>query len=116
MENEKLYQGFNHDFFVDETLKENVAFPILGIRHKADVALVDGNETSIVNYMNYSIQLSASRKFPFFTASNIDGSLFQKANRAPSWKKDERVKEFQWGQELYSADKSDFDKGHMTKR
>ena len=116
MENEKLYQGFKHDFLVDETVNENVAFPILGIKHKNDVAPVDGNDISIVNYMNYSVQLSASRKFPFFTASNIDGELFKKANRAPSWKKDERVKAYQWGQELYSADKSDFDKGHMTKR
>lgn len=116
MENEKLYQGFNHDFLVDETVNEKVAFPILGIKHKTDVAPVDGNEKSILNYMNYSVQLSASRRFPFFTASNIDGGLFKKANRAPSWKKDERVKAYQWGQELYSADKSDFDKGHMTKR
>ncbi len=116
MENEKLYQGFKHDFLADETVNENVAFPILGTKHKNDVAPVDGNDKSIVNYMNYSVQLSASRKFPFFTASNIDGGLFKKANRAPSWKKDERVKAFQWGQELYSADKSDFDKGHMTKR
>ena len=116
MENEKLYQGFKHDFLVDETVNENVAFPILGTKHKNDVAPVDGNETSILNYMNYSVQLSASRRFPFYTASNIDGGLFKKANRAPSWKKDERVKAYQWGQELYSADKSDFDKGHMTKR
>lgn len=116
MENEKLYQGFKHDFLVDETVNENVAFPILGIKHKNDIAPVDGNDSSIVNYMNYSVQLSKSRKFPFFTASNIDGGLFKKANRAPSWKKDERVKPYQWGQELYSSEKSDFDKGHMTKR
>ena len=116
MENEKLYQGFKHDFLVDETVNENVAFPIVGTKHKNDVAPVDGNDKSIVNYLNYSLQLSASRKFPFFTASNIDGGLFKKANRAPSWKKDERVKAYQWGQELYRADKSDFDKGHLTKR
>jgi len=116
MENEKLYQGFKHDFLVDEIVNENVAFPILGTKHKNDVAPVAGSDTSIVNYMNYSVQLSASRRFPFFTASNIDGGLFKKANRAPSWKKDERVRAYQWGQELYSADKSDFDKGHMTKR
>jgi endonuclease G len=116
MGNEKLYQGFKHDFLIDETVIENVTYPILGTKHKNDVAPVDGNNASIVNYMNYSLQLSASRKFPFFTATNIDGALFKKANRAPSWKKDERVKSYQWGQELYSSDKSDFDKGHMTKR
>jgi endonuclease G len=116
MENEKLYLGFKHDFLTDETFTEKVAFPTLGAKHKHDIAPVDGNDNSIVNYLNYSVQLSASRKFPFFTASNIDGTLFQKANRAPSWKKDTRVKAYQWGQELYSADKSNFDKGHMTKR
>lgn len=116
MQSEKLYQGFDQYFLVDETVTEKVAFPILGKKHKNDVAPVDGNDHSIVNYINYSVQLSLSRKFPFFTASNIDGALFKKANRAPSWKKDERVKAYQWGQELYSADKSDFDKGHMTKR
>ena len=116
MINEKLYQGFNHKFLVDETVNETVAFPILGDKHKNDVAPVSGNDDSILNYFNYSAQLSVSRKFPFFTASNIDGALFQRAIRAPSWKKDERAESFQWGQELYGADKSDFDKGHMTKR
>jgi endonuclease G len=116
MENEKLYQGFKHDFLTDETVKEKVAFPILGTRHIKDVAPVNGSANSIVNYLNYCVQLSASRKFPFFTASNIDGALFKKASRAKSWKKDSRVKTYQWGQELYSAYKSDFDKGHMTKR
>ncbi len=116
MDIKRLYQGFKDDFLVDETINENVALPILGTKHINDVAPVDGNDASIVNYMNYSLQLSARRKFPFFTASNIDGVLFKKANRAPNWKKDERVKAYQWGQELYSADKSDFDKGHMTKR
>jgi endonuclease G, mitochondrial len=116
MENEKLYNGFNEDFLIDDQVKEKVPFPILGNKYKSDIAPVVGNELSIVNYLNYSVQLSASRKFPFFTASNIDGELFKKANRAPSWKKDERLKEYQWGKELYSAEKSDFDKGHMTKR
>lgn len=116
MENKKLYQGFNHDFLIDETIKEKVAFPTLGATHINDVALVNGNSDSIINYINYSVQLSASRKFSIFTASNIDGSLFKKASRAKSWKKDKRVKPYQWGLELYRAVKSDFDRGHMTKR
>jgi len=116
MENEKLYQGFNHDFLVDEKVNERVELPILGKRHKNDEAPVVGNDASILNYMNFSIKLSASRKLPFYTASNIDGALFKKASRAKSWKKDSRAQAYQWGQELYSAQKSDFDKGHMTKR
>lgn len=116
MENENLYKGFKHDFLVDEMVNENVAFPILDIKHKNDIAPVDGNDHSIMNYMNYSLQLSASRRFLFFTASNIDGELFKKASRTNNWKKDKRIKSFQWGKELYSAQKSDFDKGHMIKR
>jgi endonuclease G len=116
MKNEKLYKGFNPEFLKDDVVTEKVTLPILGNRHKNDLAPVSDNTKSIVDYFNYSVQLSISRKLPFFTASNIDGILFKKASRAASWKKDERVKDYQWGTELYSADKSDFDKGHMTKR
>ncbi len=112
MANEKLFKGFNHEFLG----VEKVSFPTLGSRHKNDIAPIDGSDKSILHYINYSAILSKSRKFPFFTASNIDGELFKKASRAKSWKKDERAKSYQWGQELYSAEKSDFDKGHMTKR
>ena len=116
MPDDNLYQGFNHNFLIDEDINESLDFPILGDNLLNDVAPVDGNVNSVLNYINYSVKLSASRKFPFFTASNIDGALFKKATRAKSWKKDKRSKAYQWGQELYSAAKSDFDKGHMTKR
>jgi endonuclease G len=112
MSSEKLFKGFNHEFLS----KQKVDFPIFGKRHKGDIAPVENSSKSVLHYMNYSVVLSKSRKFPFFTASNIDGELFKKASRAKSWKKDERAKEYQWGQELYSAEKSDFDKGHMVKR
>lgn len=116
MSDDNLYQGFNQNFLIEEDINEIVEFPVLGDNLINDIAPVDGNLNSVLNYINYSVKLSASRKFPFFTASNIDGALFKKATRAKSWKKDKRAKAFQWGQELYSAAKSDFDKGHMTKR
>jgi endonuclease G len=116
LQNQKLYRGFNCAFLIDGMIKENVPLPVLGSRHKGDIAPIEGSDKGVVDYMNYSLQLSASRKFTFFTATNIDGALFKKASRAKNWKKDERVKLYQWGQELYSAYKSDFDKGHMTKR
>src|SRR3546814_8573174 len=51
------------------------------------------------------------------TATNIDGLQFKKVPRKDSWRKDTRIsKEFQFGKELYTAPKSNFDKGHMTKR
>ncbi|MEZ4927033.1 MAG: DNA/RNA non-specific endonuclease [Saprospiraceae bacterium] len=113
---EDSFRGFDHDFLIDDTVKEKVPFPKLGPSHKKDIAPVEGSKESILNYHNYSVQLSASRKFPFFTAANINGGLFKDADRAKSWKKDKRAKDHQWGLELYKAAKSDFDKGHMTKR
>jgi endonuclease G, mitochondrial len=113
---EELYNGFKIDFLKDEMVKQDVNLPMLSKKQKSDLAPVEDNKHSILNYHNFCLQLSASRKFPFFTASNVDGQLFKKAERASSWKKDKRVKKYQWGQELYSADKGNFDKGHMTKR
>lgn len=110
------YSGFKHNFLDDDIIKANINFPIGNSTIKKDLAPIQGNQDRTLHYLNFSIQLSASRKFPFFTASNIDGNLFKKASRATSWKKDKRSKEFQWGRELYSASKSHFDKGHMTKR
>lgn len=112
MSSEKLFKGFNHEF-LPET---KVDFPTLGNRHDGDIAPIENNSKSVLHYINYSIVLSKSRKFPIYTASNIDGELFKKASRAKSWRKDERAKEYQWGQELYSAVMSNFDKGHMVKR
>jgi endonuclease G len=80
-------------------------------------------EDYYLDYFNYSLLQSPFRKFPYYTAANIDGALFKKIKRAAlfkggdSWKKDDRIpKEFQLGKELYGADGSSFDKGHLTKR
>lgn len=116
MKNEELFKGFNHNFLMDDKIKESIPFPTLGRSHLSDLAPVNDSDNTSVHYLNYSIQLSASRKFPFFTASNIDGQLFKRANRAKSWRKDKRVLNYQWGKELYSAENSFFDKGHMTRR
>ena len=77
-----------------------------------------------LEYINYSVLHNPFRKFPYFTASNIQGDLFKKITRkelfsgkGDKWKKDARIpKAEQLGHELYSAVKSDFDKGHLTKR
>lgn len=116
MENERLYRGYNPEFLVDDLIRDIVNLPSLGDKHVKDLAPVEGSQSHTLNYLNYSVQLSATRKFPIFTATNIDGRLFKKASRAKSWKKDKRAKPYQWGLELYRSDKSDFDRGHMTKR
>lgn len=107
----------NYNGYDDRFLGKTVPLPTLGTRQQADLAPVDGNDDHLAHYINYSLVLSASRRFPYFTASNIDGKLFKKASRADNWRRDERIAdEHQWGKELYSAKKSDFDRGHMTKR
>lgn len=102
------FSGYKENF-----LKKPVPLPDFSSRMD-DVAVVD--EEPVLDYFNYSLVLSASRRFPYFTASNIDGNLFKKAPRKDNWRVDKRAGEFQWGPELYRADKSDFDKGHMVKR
>ena len=109
-----LYIGYMEDFLDTNQL---VNFPKLKEGQQKDIVPVDHTSDNILHYVNYSLQLSASRRFPYFTASNIDGKLFRKAPRKDKWRCDERIdKNFQWGPELYSAEMSDFDKGHMTKR
>jgi endonuclease G len=100
-----------------------VAFPKLNKAQKNDLAIADQKKTGELKYPHFSLFLSKSRKFPFFTATNIDGKLFKSIPRTtifPSgtdkWSIDARVKDFQWGASLYSAPKSDFQRGHMTKR
>ncbi|WP_298901458.1 DNA/RNA non-specific endonuclease [uncultured Psychroserpens sp.] len=71
-----------------------------------------------LNYINYSVLQNPFRKFPYFSATNIDGSQFiEKLDRKDDFDKDDRIPlSHQFGKELYSAYHSDFDRGHMTKR
>lgn len=111
MKSKMLFQGYDENFI----LNNNISLPKLNDEQINDVVRdEDGND--IIKYINYSLQLSATHKFPFYTATNIDGLLFKKVPRKDNWRNDERVKDYQWGKELYSAPKSDFDRGHMTKR
>jgi len=115
MDSEKLFQGYQVDFLNSDVNLE-VALPRLNEDQIRDLFTGEGSEGTI-NYINYSLSLSKSHKFPFFTATNIDGLLFKKVPRKDRWRKDTRIPtEYQWGAELYTADNSGFDKGHMTKR
>jgi len=112
MKSKKLFLGFDNDFIHSH----NIELPKLNEDHLKDL-VVDEEGNSILKYINYSLQLSISHKFPFFTATNIDGLQFKKVPRKDNWRKDDRIsKELQWGKELYSAPKGNFDRGHMTKR
>jgi endonuclease G len=112
MISEKLFQGYDEKFISNQT----VPLPNLSTEQNDDL-VSDDEGNKVIKYINYSLQQSASHKFPFYTATNIDGIQFKKVPRKDNWRKDKRIpKEFQFGKELYSAPKSNFDKGHMTKR
>ena len=112
MISEKLFQGYDEKFISNQT----VPLPKLSQEQSNDL-VSDNDGNKVIKYINYSLQQSASHKFPFYTATNIDGIQFKKVPRKDNWRKDTRLsKEFQMGKELYSASKSGFDKGHMTKR
>ncbi|EDP95034.1 probable protease [Kordia algicida OT-1] len=76
-----------------------------------------------LQYQNYSVLQNPFRKFPYYSAVNVDGKQFHKLKRdtifegSERWEKDARIPlETQWGKALYDAEKYDFDKGHMAKR
>lgn len=107
--------------FLGKQLKVNLPQP--GPAGKTDLVRIDGGRSYILRYPHHSVVLSKKRKFPWFTAVNIDGARFQQINRntlfpggADRWKVDERVQDFQWGPELYNVPGSDFDRGHLVKR
>jgi endonuclease G len=112
--------GYNSKF-ISETLE--VKFPGFTEVQKADLAPCSDSSNYEYKYEHHSIFMSKSRKFPYFTATNINGGLMKPIHRdevfdngGENWRIDPRGSEFQHGQELYDADGSDFQRGHMTKR
>lgn len=112
MNSKILFEGYNESFIVNQI----IPLPKLNERQFGDL-VIDDSGNNIIKYINYSLQLSASHKFPYYTATNIDGLQFKKVPRKDNWRKDDRISNnLQWGKELYSASKGNFDRGHMTKR
>ena len=115
------FKGYKKSFL---GTKFNVSLPKPDKSNLRDIAPVINKKDNLLLYPNYTVLQSASRRFPIFSASNIDGKSFQSIGRKAlfpggkdKWAKDPRLsKEHQWGDELYAAPKSDFDKGHLTKR
>lgn len=113
-------KGYSKNFIP----KNKIDLPILNEKGIAKLFHKDEEpDKYLVNYINFSLLQSSKRKFPIYTASNIDGSKFYKIPRkelfggSDHWKKDSRLGEdFQFGKELYSAKHSDFDRGHLVKR
>lgn len=114
MEELAHFQGYKSDFLGPGF---KVQLPRLHRKLRAGVAPVKGSRNNVLHYQHFSLIQSAERRFPILTAANIDGRLFKQLDRLDNWQLDPRIAEnHQWGPSLYAAEKSDFDRGHMTKR
>lgn len=102
----------------------SVPLPEIPEELQSVIAPVKDSNDDVLHYPNYSLVQHAERRLPMYTACNIHGKLYQRISRKDlfkggrdKWRKDKRISyKHQWGGELYSAPKSDFDKGHMVKR
>jgi endonuclease G len=106
-----LNEGYRKSFLGREHL---IKPPVLNTKQKNDLVKF-GHGKYVLNYPHYSVVMSKTRRFAYYTAVNIDGKKWCDNPRRGRWKKDSRIKE-QFGNELYSAYKSDFDKGHLVRR
>jgi len=71
----------------------------------------------LLDYTHYSVVMHAERRFPIFTAVNIEGSAVQRIKRsgAEPWALDPRIPPtFQHNNVLYAG--NDLDRGHVVRR
>ncbi len=94
----------------------SIGLPALGTAQKKDLVKFGSSKTKL-DYIHYSVIMCRSRRLAFYTAVNIDGKNWQDNGREGSFKNDPRITgDEQLGSALYSAKKSDFDKGHLVRR
>jgi endonuclease G len=109
-----LSDGGYKDTFLGTAFK--IKFPVLNEQQKADLVKYDKGKFRL-DFIHFTSIMSKSRKLSFFTAVNIDGSLWQDNSRKGDFQDDPRIKATeQLGKKLYSAAKSDFDRGHLVRR
>jgi endonuclease G len=104
--------------FGTEFLGVVVPLPKLSSKLEADAAPRFDDKGIHLDYWNFTLATSASRRCPFFSACNIDGKKSQKMARSNDWHYDPRIDpKFQLIDEVYGSDKDGFfSRGHMTKR
>jgi endonuclease G len=96
-------------------LGTRIGVPELGAAIRHDVARTADGDT-VVEHTHFSLQMSASRRFAFWVAWNIDGGAFKALSRnGIKFVKDPQVAEDeQVGDELYAH--NDLDRGHLARR
>jgi endonuclease G len=83
---------------------------------KSHTILSTNTPKNLLPYTHFSILMSKDRRFPIFTAENLDGELKVKLKRKDSWGFDPRIpRDAQVGHEEFYGPEL-FDKGHMVRR
>ncbi len=109
-----LSDGGYKDTFLGQ--KFRIKLPLFNDDQKSDLVKFDGGKFRL-DFIHFTSVMCKSRQLPFFTAVNIDGDLWQDNPRKGDFQDDPRLKTTeQLGKKLYSAAKSDFDRGHMVRR
>jgi len=92
-----------------------VPVPVVGASRAGDVASGPGVADGVLRYHHFSLVLSATRRFAFFVAANVDGRRrFTQARDDDRWVIDPRLPGAQVGDELYHD--NDLDRGHLARR
>lgn len=108
--------GYQTDFLGSE---HSVDLPIISFEHESDVVTSeDLREGRILDYPNYSVVMSRSKRQAFYSAGNAD--FENNVGQGKSNKKDGRIdKKFQLGNIYYKnlpSGDNPYDKGHLTRR
>ena len=107
-----MRNGYDEKF-----LSEEIAVPIPKPSLEIDDDVLRGDDLSdegVIDYIHYSVVMSKSNRQAFFSAANIDQSIYQTVS-GRNWFVDSRIgKEFQVGPEAYS--RNEWDRGHLTRR
>lgn len=116
----KKWKGYDSKFLTGF----EIPMPKLSAKQQKDVALNKETKKPELPFIYYSAIQSASRKMPFFTASNINRDSWLQAGREGAFVPDKRLdKTVQLSTTIYkqlnkkhSETNKKVDKGHLTKR
>jgi endonuclease G len=105
-------QGYAADFLGEL----NVPWPTLTSERIRDVLPIAGSTENRLDYMHFSITMSASRRLALYVGVNIDGSQSVSVERGKDrWSYDGRIPlEAQIGEDLYADNL--LDRGHLVRR
>lgn len=110
-------KGYDQNFLGGSSVR--VPLPKLSPEMKAQAAVnneASGADKFVLPYHHYSVVMNKERRLAFFTAVNIDGSIFYNIKReTDKWIFDPRLdKDEQTGNDVYKD--NPLDRGHLVRR